>query len=184
MPDAVIVAVVSTVTNGIPAALTRKVTNVAPDGIITRSGIAITFGRLLLRLTTVPPGGAGLSSVILAAVESPFKRCRDASAKEVCDGGGLNGARPFANGRYRGSPRLIIIHFNQRVFLRKASPTYAPCNRSRRVPPGRTSPGRKGSFTAPLVTLIPLRIAFADQLGPSRGFSAEALSRWSPIAPV
>ena len=37
---------------------------------------------------------------------------------------------------------------------------------------------------APVVTVIPLMMALADQLGPLRGFRADALSRWKPIAPV
>ena len=72
-PDAVIFAVASAVTEGVAAISIWKVTVVAPVGTVTLAGSITSLGRLLLRLTTVPPEDAGFSNVILAKADPPFK---------------------------------------------------------------------------------------------------------------
>src|ERR1700742_1776735 len=93
---------------------------------------------------------------------------RGSISREFAGAGGLNGARPPAKGLYKGSPIFRIIHLSQRVLRRNASPTLDPSSRLRNVPPGRTSPSRNGSFTEPVVTVIPLASAPAAQLEPPR----------------
>ena len=72
-PDAVMRAAVSVVTGGLAAAVTVKVAVVDPAGTVTLDGTETRDGRLLLRLTKVPPVGAGFGSVTVAMTESPFR---------------------------------------------------------------------------------------------------------------
>jgi hypothetical protein len=71
-PVAVTLAGVSVVTSGVAAVLMVKVAVVAPAGTVTLAGTFTKFGKLLLKLTTVPPGGAGFANVTVADGASPF----------------------------------------------------------------------------------------------------------------
>ena len=71
-PDAVILAGVSEVTRGFGAVFMVKVAVVAPAGTFTLAGTVTNVGRLLFRLTTIPPGGAEFTNVTVADGASPF----------------------------------------------------------------------------------------------------------------
>ena len=71
-PEAVMSTAVSEVTGGVGAVVMVKVAVVELAGTITLGGTVASEVMLLLRLTVVPPEGAGLASVIVAIGASPF----------------------------------------------------------------------------------------------------------------
>src|SRR5262245_58459163 len=94
---------------------TEKLTVVALPGTVTLGGTFASDGALLDRGTLSPVGGAGVASLIVPVVGIPPAMSRIAMLNELSAGGGLKGALPAAgNGRYSGSPKLRIIHFNHR----------------------------------------------------------------------
>ena len=72
-PDAVILTGVSDVTSGVAAVLMVNVAVVDPPGTVTLAGTVTSEVMLLLRLTTVPPVGAGWFRVTVPVGLAPFK---------------------------------------------------------------------------------------------------------------
>lgn len=72
-PDAVILACVSTVTSGVAAVVMVNVAVVDPPGTVTLAGTVASEVLLLVRLTTVPPAGAGFFRVTVPVGVAPFK---------------------------------------------------------------------------------------------------------------
>jgi hypothetical protein len=70
-----------------------------------------------------------------------------------------------------------MFHLTQSVFLKTASPTFAPSKMLWKKPSTRSWPKTKGSATVPPVTVMPRWRALADHVGPPRGLRAEPLSR-------
>jgi hypothetical protein len=71
--EAVILAALSDVTSGVAAVVTVNVAVVDPPGTVTLVGTVTSEVMLLLRLTTVPPLGAGFGRVTVPVGLSPFK---------------------------------------------------------------------------------------------------------------
>jgi hypothetical protein len=114
-----------------PVVLTGNVAVVAPAGMVTVGGTLPTVGRLLAKFSSNPPGGAGLAKVIVPVDPCDPAVTQGLNASEACGLGPLNGARPPGNGWYNGSPIFMLTHFRKLVFRIKASPTFAPFNRSK-----------------------------------------------------
>jgi len=72
-PEAVILTAVSEVTSGVDAVVTVKVAVVEPPGTVTLAGTVTSDVILLLRLTRVPPVGAGFARVTVPVGLSPFE---------------------------------------------------------------------------------------------------------------
>ena len=72
-PDAVILTGVSDVTGGVAAVLMVNVAVVDPPGTVTLAGTVTSEIMLLLRLTTVPPVGAGWFRVTVPVGLAPFR---------------------------------------------------------------------------------------------------------------
>ena len=72
-PDAVILTGVSCVTGGVAAVLMVNVAVVDPPGTVTLAGTVTSEVMLLVRLTTVPPVGAGWFRVTVPVGLAPFK---------------------------------------------------------------------------------------------------------------
>ena len=98
-PEAVIRTRVSDFTGGLAAVVMVNVAVVDLPCTVTLAGTLASEVMLLVRLTTVPPMGAGLGKVTVPVGVEPFWTSRDESVSEYCGGGGLNGAMPLGNGR-------------------------------------------------------------------------------------
>ena len=72
-PEAVILTALSDVTSGLAAVVMVNVAVVDPPGTVTLAGTVTGEVTLLLILTTVPPGGAGLGRVTVPVGLAPFK---------------------------------------------------------------------------------------------------------------
>ena len=72
-PEAVILTAVSDVTSGVDAVVMVNVAVVEPPGTVTLAGTVASDVILLLRLTTVPPVGAGFARVTVPVGLSPFR---------------------------------------------------------------------------------------------------------------